>query len=213
MRDADRTIERLLAGLRDAEPPGGMERRILEALDATGAREVAVPASLWRRPLRPAIAMLLTCTVILMVGIAVQQRTHLPGQQLVPLKPHGTPGQETNGLNGAPNVFSSLGVGQKPQHAATNQRVHSPLRTTSRIPSKHPQDAPAVGETQTASFPAPPLPLTEQERLLLRLAHRGDPDNMAILNPDVRAAQTAKAAEQFQQFFVIDATEMRSQSE
>ena len=35
-----------------------------------------------------------------------------------------------------------------------------------------------------ASFPAPPLPLTEQERLLLRLAHRGDPENMAILNPD-----------------------------
>ena len=41
MRDADRTIERLLAGLRDAEPPGGMERRILEALSGAGAREVA----------------------------------------------------------------------------------------------------------------------------------------------------------------------------
>ena len=70
-----------------------------------------------------------------------------------------------------------------------------------------------MGETQTASFPAPPLPLTEQERLLLRLAHRGDSDDMAILNPDVRAAQTAKATEQFQQFFDINATEMRSQSE
>jgi hypothetical protein len=57
------------------------------------------------------------------------------------------------------------------------------------------------------------LPLTEQERLLLRLAHRGGDDNMAILNPDTRAAQTAKATEQFQQFFAINATEMRSQSE
>jgi len=55
--------------------------------------------------------------------------------------------------------------------------------------------------------------LTEQEKLLLRLAHRGDPENMAILNPDVRAAQTAKATEQFQQFFEINAREMRSQSE
>jgi hypothetical protein len=72
---------------------------------------------------------------------------------------------------------------------------------------------PAVRETQEASFPPPPLPLTEQERLLLRLAHRGDAQNMALLNPDVRAEQTAKATEQFQQFFAINAEEMRSQSE
>ena len=124
MRDADRTIERLLAGLRDAEPPGGMERRILEALDGMGAREVAASASLWRRPLRPAIAMLLACTVILMVAFTVQQRKHVPGQQFVPLKPKA-------GLNGAPNIVSSLRVGQKPQHAPADQRVRSPRRATS----------------------------------------------------------------------------------
>ena len=206
MRDAERTIERLLAGLSDAEPPGGMERRILEALDGMGAREVAASASLWRRPLRPALAMLLACAVILMVAFTVQQRKHVPGQSLIPLKPK-------NGLNGAPNIVSSLQVSQKPQHAAADQRVRSPRRSTSRIPVKRPQDAPALGETQTASFPAPPLPLTEQERLLLRLAHRGDSDTTAILNPDARAAQTAKATEQFQQFFAINATEMRNQSE
>jgi len=206
MRDAERTIERLLAGLRDAEPPGGMEHRILESLDGMGAREVAASASLWRRPLRPALAMLLACAVILMVAFTVQQRKHVPGQSLIPLKPK-------NGLNGAPNIVSSLQVSQKPQHAAADQRVRSPRRSTSRIPVKRPQDAPALGETQTASFPAPPLPLTEQERLLLRLAHRGDSDTTAILNPDARAAQTAKATEQFQQFFAINATEMRNQSE
>jgi hypothetical protein len=206
MRDAERTIERLLAGLRDAEPPGGMEHRILEALDGMGAREVAASALLWRRPLRPALAMLLACAVILMVVFTVQQRKHVPGQSLVPLKPK-------NGLNGAPYIFSSLRVGQKPQRASVDQKVRSPRWTTSGIPAKHSQDAPAVGEMQTASFPAPPLPLTEQERLLLRLAHRGDSGATAILNPDAQAAQTAKGAEQFQQFFAIDATEMRSQSE
>jgi hypothetical protein len=72
---------------------------------------------------------------------------------------------------------------------------------------------PAVPETQAASFPAPPLPLTEQERLLLRIAHRRDPEDTAILNPAVQAAQSAKATEQFQQFFTIDATQMRSQIE
>ncbi len=199
MRDADGTIERLLAGLRDAQPPGGMERRILEALDGVEAREAVASASLWRLPFRQAIAMLLACTVILMAAFTVEQRKHLPGKRLVPLQP-------TEGLNGAPNSFSSVRVGQKPQ--CSNGAALRQLP-----PVKHPHDAPAAGETQTASFPAPPLPLTEQERLLLRLAHRGNADNMAILNPDARAAQTAKATEQFQQFFAINATEMRSQSE
>jgi hypothetical protein len=220
MKDADGTIERLLAGLRDAEPPGGMERRILEALDGMEVRQGVASASLWRLPFRPAIAMLLACTVTLMAIFTVEQRKHVPGQPhgtpgqaLVPVKPHGTlhgrlgqAGQATEGLNGAPNIFSSLRVGQKPQRSNGAALRQLP-------PVKHPQNAPAAGETQTASFPAPPLPLTEQERLLLRLAHRGDADNMAILNPVTRAAQTAKATEQFQQFFAINATEMRSQSE
>ena len=206
MRDAEGTIERLLAGLSDAEPPGGMERRILEALDGIGAREVAPSASLWRRPLRPALAMLLACAVILMVGFTVQQRKHITGQQFVPLKPK-------NGLNGAPNIFSSLQVGQRPQLAAPDHRVRLPRRTTSDVPAKHSQDAPAAGEMQAASFPAPPLPLTEQEKLLLRVAHRGNPENMAILNPEVQAVISAKATQEFQQFFEINATEMRSESE
>ena len=90
-----------------------------------------------------------------------------------------------------------------------------PRRMASRVPVKRPpaRDVSAVAETQTAGYPAPPLPLTEQEKLLLRLAHRGDAENMDILNPDVQAAQSAKATEQFQQFFGINPTEMRSESE
>jgi hypothetical protein len=195
MKDADGTIERLLAGLRDAEPPGGMERRILEALDGMEARGVVAPASLWRRPLRPAIAMVLACSVILMAGIAIHQHRHAPGDL-------------RNGLTRA-----DVRQMTRPAEAVVQKPPTAPRRAASRNPVKHPHDAPATEETQTASFPAPPLPLTEQERLLLRLAHRGDADNMAILNPDVRAAQTAKATEQFQQFFAINAKEMRSQSE
>jgi hypothetical protein len=190
MKDADGTIERLLAGLRDAEPPAGIERRILDALEGIETREAAASASLWRRRLRPAIAMLLACAVILMVAITVQQHRH------------ATPD------------LKSTDVRQPAKPEARVQKAQAvPLRTRSRVPVRHPQHAPAAAETRAASFPAPPLPLTEQERSLLRLAHRGDADNMAILNPDVRTAQTAKATEQFQQFFAINATEMRSQSE
>jgi hypothetical protein len=189
MRDAEKTIERLLAGLRDAEPPCGIEHRILKALDGMDAREASASASLWRWSLRPAIAVLLAGVVILMAGIAVQQRRH------------------------APPVLTSAHVRQPAKRELVARAPTVLLRTTSRVPVKPRQDAPAVGNTQAAGFPAPPLPLTEQERLLLRLAQRGDADNKAMLNPDARAALTAKTTKQFQQFFAIDATEMRSQSE
>jgi hypothetical protein len=183
MRDADGTIERLLAGMRDAEPPAGIERRILEALDGMEAHKAVAPASLWRWPLGLAVALLLASAVTWM--ISVHQHRHAP-------------------------VMTSADVRQEAKPRLIAQKAPSiPRRIKSRAPMRSPQD----GESQTASFPAPPLPLTEQEKLLLRLAHRGDRDNMAVLNPDVRAAQTAKATEQFQQFFAINATEMRSQSE
>ena len=189
MKDADRTIERLLAGLRDAEPPGGIERRILEALDGIEARDVATPASLWL----PAMALLLACAVILMAAVMVHQHRHAPADL-------------------SPSISADVHQATRPE-LVTRKTPTGPQRTSSRVLVRHPRDVPAAGEAQASSFPAPPLPLTEQEKLLLRLAHRGDPENMAILNPDVRAAQTAKATEQFQQFFEINATEMRSQSE
>jgi hypothetical protein len=189
MKDADGTIERLLAGLRDAEPPGGMERRILEALDGREAREVAPSAFLWR----PAMALSLTCAVILIVALMIPRHRHAPADL---------------------RRSTSADVRQDTRPELIKQTPPtSPRRTTRRALVRRPHDLPAAGETQATSFPAPPLPLTEQERLLLRLAHRGDRENMVILNPDVREAQTAKAAEQFQQFFEINAKEMRSQSE
>jgi hypothetical protein len=55
--------------------------------------------------------------------------------------------------------------------------------------------------------------LTAQEKQLLRLAHRNDARDMALLNRDVQAQQSAKATQQFQQFFGMDTNEMRSESE
>ena len=57
------------------------------------------------------------------------------------------------------------------------------------------------------------MPLTEQEKLLLGLAHRNDAQDMNLLNPNVQAQQSAKATQQFQQFFGMDSNQMRSESE
>jgi hypothetical protein len=90
-------------------------------------------------------------------------------------------------------------------HKTPNERI--------RLKPTHAREVAGPEEIQTAGFPAPPLPLTDQEKLLLRLAHRNDAQDMNLLNPDVQAEESANATQQFQQFFGINANEMRSESE
>jgi hypothetical protein len=62
-------------------------------------------------------------------------------------------------------------------------------------------DSAALEETRAASYPAPPMPLTEQERLLLRLVHKDDPVELAMLDPKLRDLQDSEDKAEFQRFF------------
>jgi hypothetical protein len=53
---------------------------------------------------------------------------------------------------------------------------------------------------RAASHPAPQAPLTQEEKLLLRIVHAGDPQQMAMLNPEIRARQEAENEAEFQEF-------------
>ncbi len=177
MKDPDRTIDNLLAGLRD-DPPPGMHHRILDAMVARRATGYSS-----RRLLHPAIAISLACA--LAITIWVQHHRHVP----------------TNMRSYMTNVDAPR---TKPPQTVADITPREPRRSTSRV---------LLRSTQTAGFPAPPLPLTQQEKLLLRLAHRNDAQDMNLLNPDVQAQQSAKATQQFQQFFGMDTDQMRSESE
>jgi hypothetical protein len=196
MKDAEPTIERLLAGLRDAEPQPGLELRILDAMQA---RKTIASVPIWKR-LRPqtfpAFAMWLASALIItgaLVAIALHQRSRVPADSSHP---------------------STLAVRQESPAEALTQKTPVPARRpAARVLPKHSRTMPPEPDLRAAGFPAPSLPLTEEEKLLLRLAHRRNPEDLAILNPAVQAAQSAKANEQFQQFFRMNATEMRNQSE
>jgi hypothetical protein len=181
MRDAEETIDRLMAGLRDVEPSPGMERRILEAMEA----HHAMPS---RWLLRPSVAASLVCAAALAASLIVVTRVNQPSH--------------------TPANAADVGQHTPPEAVAHNAPIE-PRRPAARVTTKRPRDLSA----QPANHPAPPLPLTEQERMLLRVAHRDDAKNKALLNPDLQAAQSAKNTEQFQRFFEIDAKEMRSESE
>jgi hypothetical protein len=190
MNDAEPTIERLLAGLRDAEPQPGIEHRILDAMQA---RKIAVSLPFWERPgfaVGLASALVITCAFI---AIALHLRSRVPAESSYP---------------------SAVAVRRERSVEAITHKAPVPgRRLASRVPSKHSRTMILKPDLRAASFPAPPLPLTEQEKLLLRLAHRSNPEDTAILNPAVQAAESARANEQFQQFFQMNATEMRNQIE
>jgi hypothetical protein len=59
----------------------------------------------------------------------------------------------------------------------------------------------AMKDMRTASFPAPPMPLTEQERLLLRVVHTGDPVEIAMLDSKQRSLEEMKEKAEYQRFF------------
>jgi len=187
MKDPDRTIENLLAGLRDAEPPPGMHRRIVDAMLAGRA---TVYSS--RPRLQPAIAISLACA--LAITIWIQHHRHIPAN----LRSYTT------------NVDVPR---TKPPQTAADRTPRELRRSTSRALLKPTHASEVSYEEESPGFPAPALPLTEQERLLLRLAHRNDAQDMNLLNPNVQAQQSAKATQQFQQFFGMDTNEMRSESE
>ena len=178
MKDPDQTIESLLAGLRDAEPPPGMHHRILDAMVARRATTYSA-----HRLLPLAAAILLACA--LAITIRVTHHRHVP----------------TNLTSDTTNVDAPR---TKPPRTVANITPPEPRRYTSRV---------LLRPTQTPGFPAPPLPLTEQEKLLLRFAHRNDAPDLNLLNRDVQAQQSAKTTQQFQQFFGMNSDQMRSESE
>jgi hypothetical protein len=186
MKDPDRTIEKLMAGLRDAEPPPGMHHRILDAMSAGPATAYNA-----RRRLYPAIAMSLACALALTIWVQHHRR--------IPANPT--------------SYTAHVGALQSkpPQTVADTPRA--PRRFKTRVLLKPTQTSEVSYAEKRPGFPAPPLPLTEQERLLQRVAHRKDAQDTSLLNPDAQAQQSARATQQFQQFFGIDSNEMRSESE
>ena len=73
------------------------------------------------------------------------------------------------------------------------------MRVASVVPSH--RNETATYESVAPSSPAPELPLTTQERQLVRLARTADPKQLDTLNPDTQAKLQAQDAAEFEKFF------------
>jgi hypothetical protein len=184
MIDSEKTITKVLAGLRDAEAPSGMERRILAAVEErTAERKSATPRWAWRAAFA---AMTIACLLIATMAIYRQGNTTT----------------QRHYLDDQPLSANRVGAGVQKAVLSPHEKV-VPARTITsarKIRPANAADADLLREMRAPSHPAPTASLTDEEKLLLRVVHLGDPQVMAMLNPEVRARQEEENEAEFRKF-------------
>ena len=212
-KNPEEAIERVLAALRNADAPVGMECRILNTLDALEDHS-SPRRSGWRRlrPIWPVTQARPVASWPLASGVALAGlfAVALTIPAIRRLEHSSTQSPSHIRTNSVPAGRLPLAV---PETAANNASLPLPsVRSTRKTNARRPQgahdnDSAALSEMRSDSFPAPPMPLTEQERLLLRIAHRADPVELAMLDPMQRAARDAEEKADVKKFFEPSTTE------
>lgn len=188
----DAAIDRVLTGLAGVEAPPQMEQRVLRAV-----RRRAAPQELPRyatlstlTPWQPwAIA---ACVVVLSfaASLAVLKR-HEPRHEDSVLNQHTLPS-----TTAAPPSEVAKARPRQPAYAASTHR-----KNTVEPEAISDEEALAISEMNAPSKPAPPLPLTHQERLLAEAAHQAGPADLSGLRPEVRDRQMELSKAEFHNFF------------
>jgi len=203
MKRPAEAIDKILTGLRNAEAPLGMPDRILQAVELRALVPHTSGSRLWNMLSRPAPTGLvrtwppgwsLALAGFLGVSLAItavhrygQRAT--PQSKLVPIQA-GWP-QRASARADAQVAFALPPDSMAP---AGNKKVVRTIRQTAAAQSVLPS------EMSVPSHPAPEAPLTREEILLLRIVHKGDPQELAMLNPDIRAKQEAEGEAEFLKF-------------
>jgi hypothetical protein len=195
MKNPEDAIEQVLTALRDVETPQGMERRIFEAAQARTLERKGptVAALLGARPWAVAVAGV----VLLSLAASIALHRKNPGLResagVIPQPALGAPGRASEAL-----VTSSEGL--RPRDGIPVVHPQSHTRGAAPKPLSD-EDALALSEMLAPSKPAPPLPLTHQERLLAEAVSRGGPEELSSLRPDVRDREMELSRAEFHDFF------------
>jgi len=196
---SEHDIDRVLTALRDTEATEGMERRILHALEnRTPARAAWLR---WTSPMPWSLAALATAAVVFAVALTAHNtRRPAPGiAQSSVLTPSPNAVISTEAQS-SPSVIST-GAKRSGEIAAFTEAsaAHTPAHLKSTAQAAYPPhellcdcDPLAMAEMQAPSQPAPPMPLSRDERILSRAAQRGEQVQIALLEPFRDAPQRAQ---------------------
>lgn len=207
INSSEEAIRKVLAGLQGCDVPLEMEHRILKAVQAQASAKSRCGWH-WSRPIwlvnlgAPILSRRLLFGVVVTGMLAVALT--------IPLL------HRADRIEGAVSQFEKVAparVGPLPQATPSLVASSAPVPpTTSDFGSAGKKrerilglvghsDALALRELHASSLPAPPLPLTQEEKMLLRLIHTVGPQQLATLNLEERARREAEADAEFQQFF------------
>jgi hypothetical protein len=185
----DQCIDQLLHAFATTATPNGLEQRISARVAQHAAEELEHKPSLFARVAytKPRPFAIATAAFVMLAAACLLFITH-PRQQQMVQQP-------------SPEVLRQqqrqpVAVAQTTPHrsAALPQQPHAAVASTTELPAQDDPDAIALAETLAPSHPAPPLPLTSQEALLLRSMRRGQPIEVAELDTLRESALTAIAA-------------------
>jgi hypothetical protein len=218
----DHNIDRALSALRDAQPRSGLNSRILASLEHRAAQpqrsglDFSAHLALWSAT---SAAILAIASLMILhrqttdpaqatqraVILSEASRPHREAQSKTPVGP----------MTAEP--FSTTNLTESSTEP-THRLAHRSLKST--MPAPCPQsgcpthdevaamsgatqdlDAQALADLHAPSHPAPPLPLTPQEKLFLRMLRYGNATELAQLDPIVRAKEDADETTAFKAFF------------
>ena len=178
MKGPDETIERVLSGLRDVEAPDGLEQRVLRAI-AEGVEHRATRRWNWRSSLHWRAA---GGFAVAMLTIAI---LHRPTPAHEPNVPGAHPRRST--------VVHSAGAAVTTTSSSKGLLRPARMRRRSAVFA----DSSPAPMLIASSSPVSTMPLTEQEKLLLQVARRGEPSPAPTLDPDQLALREAEAEAAF----------------
>lgn len=202
----DEALDNILSALRHAAPPEEMHTRIAQRLQHARAHSPApsrirsfllgvTPSASWTRGALTGAAL---AAAIILCALPLIRKTSTPppSQTIAPIAMQSTHRTATNvNLTNERTIFSVSHTAPcvKPATAPI------PTLETASTPSHYRSEISL--RTIAPSHPAPPLPLTPQERQLVRLVRTASPAQLAAFNPENEAKRDAEEAANFQKFF------------
>jgi hypothetical protein len=227
--DVDRNIDCALAGLRDAQPRSGLNSRILASLEHRSPHpqrsglDFSAHLALWTAT---SAAILAIASLIILqrqgtdpaqatqraVILSEAARPHREAQSKNPETARLTTNPEplpTANLTRPGQTASSrpeknaVILSEVPQGRSRRTHVFSNVQKQTAVGQRpnNDLDAQALADLHAPSHPAPPLPLTPEEKLFRRMIQYRNATQLAELDPLVRAKENADETTAFKAFF------------
>jgi hypothetical protein len=216
-RDCDSDVARVLGALGKATPPAYLEQRVLASLARRADTKVAASTSEARASHRRAFSWAaagLAAALVLTSAVMIKQAAHrrgtnvfpenatMPAARAVPpAEDAAVPPGPTKGASAAfirprtaASVFAPVSAGpetREPGKPAASTLDASACRC----------DPVALAEANAPSHPAPPIPLTREEKRILRVLHDGQYQQLAELDPARRERELVQSRAEFDAYF------------